>query len=555
MADIKFNCPQCNQSLEAPEDMAGMSLDCPACQKAITIPPNFLQGKPRLQLRSVGIPTKKDVPMETPAVTDPYKARSANKQESLDSNLGGVTVALTCKNCGGQMKCSSSSDVAVCLFCGSEHLIKEDYTKLGKLRDQNGGGFNIVHYQPLVNLSQIRGMIEEIALKDPSGDKRIRTVKMSIQGMYLPVWEFHLQVHCSWQGYYLEKRTVIKYKSVWKNTGRKVQNVSGEWRDEMAQVQEPYNDTEEITHPQSGTYDYVDHLWYSASPQVTDEQLDMLMRGFDQTSSTSGEPRPTGDYVVINPSLSENGSWERYGGDAYVVKRAPDHCRGCSQYIKKAHPAIMSKTTSFSYFPLAVVTYSIDGMDYRHLVNMLTGEFRGDVPVDMREILREVIAVKESREKIRSINSLLGVGNVIWIVLAVIITIAVGYTAFELDEWNDPTFGWWLKVVGCIVIVVVGSVGILSFREEDPWPAFVLKRSALFLRLFLNPPPHYRQAMYAGFESKNLESVMEPLKYALDNNFSNIIDDPFGLHPDQYNVGWMMQFTLRAAEVFAVKQR
>jgi len=38
MSHIKFACPYCSQSLEAPSDMAGETLSCPACQKQITVP-------------------------------------------------------------------------------------------------------------------------------------------------------------------------------------------------------------------------------------------------------------------------------------------------------------------------------------------------------------------------------------------------------------------------------------------------------------------------------------------------------------------------------------
>ena len=38
MPDIKFNCPHCKQSLEAPEDMLGQTIECPACNGEISIP-------------------------------------------------------------------------------------------------------------------------------------------------------------------------------------------------------------------------------------------------------------------------------------------------------------------------------------------------------------------------------------------------------------------------------------------------------------------------------------------------------------------------------------
>lgn len=38
MADLNFNCPQCGQNLDAPEDMVGLFIECPACAKIIKIP-------------------------------------------------------------------------------------------------------------------------------------------------------------------------------------------------------------------------------------------------------------------------------------------------------------------------------------------------------------------------------------------------------------------------------------------------------------------------------------------------------------------------------------
>ena len=38
MSDINFNCPMCQQALEAPEEYANQVIECPACQKPITVP-------------------------------------------------------------------------------------------------------------------------------------------------------------------------------------------------------------------------------------------------------------------------------------------------------------------------------------------------------------------------------------------------------------------------------------------------------------------------------------------------------------------------------------
>ena len=38
MADFKFNCPHCKQSLEAPEEILGQRINCPSCNGAIDLP-------------------------------------------------------------------------------------------------------------------------------------------------------------------------------------------------------------------------------------------------------------------------------------------------------------------------------------------------------------------------------------------------------------------------------------------------------------------------------------------------------------------------------------
>jgi hypothetical protein len=38
LSDILFNCPACDQSIEAPPDLAGQLVVCPSCQKTIEVP-------------------------------------------------------------------------------------------------------------------------------------------------------------------------------------------------------------------------------------------------------------------------------------------------------------------------------------------------------------------------------------------------------------------------------------------------------------------------------------------------------------------------------------
>ena len=38
MAELKFNCPVCQQPLEAPDNMTGEMICCPGCEESITVP-------------------------------------------------------------------------------------------------------------------------------------------------------------------------------------------------------------------------------------------------------------------------------------------------------------------------------------------------------------------------------------------------------------------------------------------------------------------------------------------------------------------------------------
>jgi len=57
MKECKFNCPQCNQSLEAPEDMVGETIKCPACSNIITV---AIPTRLRIKAKSTNSDSSKD---------------------------------------------------------------------------------------------------------------------------------------------------------------------------------------------------------------------------------------------------------------------------------------------------------------------------------------------------------------------------------------------------------------------------------------------------------------------------------------------------------------
>jgi hypothetical protein len=68
MSEFKFNCPHCNQSLEAPEEMLGDTIECPACKGFIQLP--AYAPKPTPQMKKT--PLRVSTPPPTPHEEQPW---------------------------------------------------------------------------------------------------------------------------------------------------------------------------------------------------------------------------------------------------------------------------------------------------------------------------------------------------------------------------------------------------------------------------------------------------------------------------------------------------
>lgn len=92
MSDIKFNCPHCQQSLEASHEMLGQVVDCPACTKPIEIPLR----------KSLALVTSN-------SATPPVSKSSSFQQPSATPKTE------PCLNCGANIPLGA----AKCLSCGN----------------------------------------------------------------------------------------------------------------------------------------------------------------------------------------------------------------------------------------------------------------------------------------------------------------------------------------------------------------------------------------------------------------------------------------------------
>ncbi len=94
MSDFKFNCPHCNQSLEAPEDLLGQTIECPSCNGSIQIPAPEQQPAPTPDPPSV--PKKK--------IVNNRSKQSGNTKPCPSCGEHILHSAQKCKHCGEFLK-------------------------------------------------------------------------------------------------------------------------------------------------------------------------------------------------------------------------------------------------------------------------------------------------------------------------------------------------------------------------------------------------------------------------------------------------------------------
>jgi uncharacterized protein (DUF983 family) len=96
MSDLKFNCPHCKQSLEAPEDMLGQTIECPSCQGAIQIP------SPQPELKSAPKPQQLTAARQRPVASQTTAAADTRPCPYCGENI--LRSAQKCKHCGEFLK-------------------------------------------------------------------------------------------------------------------------------------------------------------------------------------------------------------------------------------------------------------------------------------------------------------------------------------------------------------------------------------------------------------------------------------------------------------------
>ena len=96
MSDLKFDCPHCQQTLEAPEELLGQTIPCPACNGPIELPrPEPAPTPPPLPRRPLAVHQSPRPVPESPSVRETSGLAVASMVLGIAAVLLGLFVAVS----------------------------------------------------------------------------------------------------------------------------------------------------------------------------------------------------------------------------------------------------------------------------------------------------------------------------------------------------------------------------------------------------------------------------------------------------------------------------
>ena len=245
------------------------------------------------------------------------------------------TIALRCRMCDSQAQYLRHSQTEKCLFCGSEDLtvLPPDY--LRRLRDVEHSGLSRAYYEPKICFDSACAII--------AGFLGIDGSHLNVRGVYFPVWDVLLHVHCVWEG---------------ESSAQTGAGGVAAWR------------------PQSGVCDYqTNEIRLPVTPILAETYMVTIAGGTECAQIVDGSPVVTDAFCIALPTLSQTEAWQRFKGEAMAQKDAYEHCKAYCKQPKSVKSVVQSKHFSLVYLPVALVCSSINGKDRGYFVNLLNGTF------------------------------------------------------------------------------------------------------------------------------------------------------------------------------------
>lgn len=229
----------------------------------------------------------------------------------------------------------------------------------------------------------------------------ISTILKKIEGVYVPVWLFEVSADSDWHGEvsHTESRSRVEYSYI-------------KERDEH------YTEDEEVWEPVSSTHhgDYI--LPVSALKWINQKEIEALklkkseLKSYDESyldgwQVHKADLNATESMDICNKRIKEL--------ERQACSRQVERLNGCS--TKLTH-----KTSNFALLPLFVLSYTYKNEPYRNLINGLTGEVYGNIPINRpKKIVTYAVVVIGILIFAIIAAELSGVPGIIFILLAFVV--------------------------------------------------------------------------------------------------------------------------------------
>ena len=307
---------------------------------------------------------------------------------------------------------------------------------------------------------------------------------MKAEAVYFPVWHFTVIVQCHWHGEYAERRTITRHREVTK------QSAGGR----TYTVKEPYDEIQTVWHPHSGGHSFSQTIQLAATNGLSAAQLAVGLRGINSQSAVTGHPILEAGIAVSYPQKSQRTAWDDESCGDKVQTIAQNECKQLTERLKSCSAVPSITSAVLFYVPVALVNYNVNESEFRHCINLRTGDYSGDVPLDNSSVYKECEIAGLAQRNLDHLR---------WAAFV----LALPLVLFLLQSSRKDWVGWSLVL----------ALALICQHWKTPWKTFLWQRKSYFLRLLASPPESLRQQICSNMDAAAL-AVQPHLHVWLEDN-------------------------------------
>ena len=192
-------------------------------------------------------------------------------------------------------------------------------------------------------------------------------------------------------------------------------------------------------------------------------------------------------------------SWDEDGYAAKFHSLGHAECEKLTERL--THWSVMPRIglSALMFIPLAEVSYEANASEYFHCLNLCTGHYSGDLPLDEISVQNECLVVGATQRKINSLR---------WMSLMLATPMVVALACYGQAIPSSERL---------ILSAVLGILLLFCQPWRSPWSDFLWKKRGHFARLLSCPPENIRHQMFTKV-SPEVMSLQSSLHEALQDN-------------------------------------